>query len=109
MNIHTMFSSAVPTVDPLTSTTTRMSGDSNIGAWIQFAKLTAAAGEMAPFPYIKGVAGCIVTILEVVEVRAVKCCCTILTRGLVSWEEQRGPSELGREHRNDNTNHQGNC
>ncbi|KAK0193253.1 hypothetical protein F5146DRAFT_1133919 [Armillaria mellea] len=44
-----------------------MSGDSNIGAWIQFAKLTAAAGEMAPFPYIKGVAGCIATILEVVE------------------------------------------
>ncbi|KAK0458051.1 uncharacterized protein EV420DRAFT_410829 [Desarmillaria tabescens] len=44
-----------------------MSGDSNIGAWIQFAKLTAAAGEMAPFPYIKGVAGCIATILEVIE------------------------------------------
>ncbi|PBL04479.1 hypothetical protein ARMGADRAFT_55291 [Armillaria gallica] len=44
-----------------------MSGDSNIGAWIQFAKLTVAAGEMAPFPYIKGVAGCIATILEVIE------------------------------------------
>ncbi|KAK0193256.1 hypothetical protein F5146DRAFT_1133924 [Armillaria mellea] len=44
-----------------------MSGDSNIGAWIQFAKLTAAAGEMAPFPYIKGVAGCVATILEVIE------------------------------------------
>ncbi|KAK0444180.1 hypothetical protein EV421DRAFT_1903294 [Armillaria borealis] len=44
-----------------------MSGDSNIGAWIQFAKLTVAAGEMAPFPYIKGVAGCIATILEIVE------------------------------------------
>ncbi|KAK0458018.1 uncharacterized protein EV420DRAFT_1643365 [Desarmillaria tabescens] len=44
-----------------------MSGDSNIGAWIQFAKLTAAAGEMAPFPYIKGVAGCIASILEVIE------------------------------------------
>ncbi|KAK0471993.1 hypothetical protein IW261DRAFT_821017 [Armillaria novae-zelandiae] len=44
-----------------------MSGDSNIGAWIQFAKLAAAAGEMAPFPYIKGVAGCIVTILEIIE------------------------------------------
>ncbi|PBL04619.1 hypothetical protein ARMGADRAFT_57645 [Armillaria gallica] len=44
-----------------------MSGDSNIGAWIQLAKLTAAAGEMAPFPYIKGIAGCIATILEVIE------------------------------------------
>ncbi|KAK0479215.1 hypothetical protein IW261DRAFT_167805 [Armillaria novae-zelandiae] len=50
-----------------TTTTTRMSGDSNIGAWIQFAKLTSAAGEMAPFPYIKGVAGCIATILEIIE------------------------------------------
>ncbi|KAK0214187.1 hypothetical protein IW262DRAFT_1516361 [Armillaria fumosa] len=44
-----------------------MSGDSNIGVWIQFAKLTVAAGEMAPFPYIKGVAGCIATILEIIE------------------------------------------
>ena len=85
-----------------------MSGDSNIGAWIQFAKITAAAGEMAPFPYIKGVAGCIATILEVVEVRAVKGSCKILNGGLASWQEQRGPSELSREHRNDNTNHQGN-
>ncbi|PBL04533.1 hypothetical protein ARMGADRAFT_1057241 [Armillaria gallica] len=50
-----------------TTTTTRMLGDSNIGTWIQFAKLTVAAGEMAPFLYIKGVAGCIATILEIVE------------------------------------------
>ncbi len=91
-----------------TTTTTTMSGDSNIGAWIQFAKLTAAAGEMAPFPYIKGVAGCIATILEVIEVRAVKRCCMILSGGLVSWQEQRGPSGLGREHWNDNANHKGN-
>ncbi|KAK0457982.1 uncharacterized protein EV420DRAFT_1643336 [Desarmillaria tabescens] len=85
-----------------------MSGDSNIGAWIQFARLTVAAGEMAPFPYIKGVAGCIATILEVIEVRTVNRCCMILSGGLVSWQEQRGPSGLGREHWNDNTNHQGN-
>ena len=87
-----------------------MSGDSNIGAWIQFAKLTAAAGEMAPFPYIKGVAGCIATILEVVEVHAgaVKGSCIVLNRGLASWQEQQGPSGLGREHWNNNTNHQGN-
>ncbi|KAK0494180.1 hypothetical protein EDD18DRAFT_384830 [Armillaria luteobubalina] len=45
-----------------------MSRGSNIGVWIQFARLTAAAGEMAPFPYIKGVAGCIATILEAIEV-----------------------------------------
>ncbi len=75
---------------PLTTTT--MSGDSNIGAWIQFAKLTAAAGEMTPFPYIKGVAGCIASILQVIEVRAVKRCCMILSGGLVSRQEQRGPS-----------------
>ncbi len=69
-----------------TTTTTKMSGDSNIGAWVQFAKLTEAAGEMAPFPYIKGVAGCIVTILEIIEVPAVKRCCMILSVGLVSWQ-----------------------
>ncbi len=64
---------------PTTTTTTKMSGDSNIGAWVQFAKLTEAAGETAPFPYIKSVAGCIVTILEIIEVPAVKRCCMILS------------------------------
>ncbi|PBL04516.1 hypothetical protein ARMGADRAFT_1070970 [Armillaria gallica] len=44
-----------------------MSEDWNIGSWIQFTKLTVAAGEMAPFPYIKGVAECIATVLEVIE------------------------------------------
>ncbi|KAK0193263.1 hypothetical protein F5146DRAFT_1133930 [Armillaria mellea] len=44
-----------------------MPGDSNISTWIQFGKLTVAAGEMASFPYIKGVAACIATILEIIE------------------------------------------
>ncbi|KAK0211631.1 hypothetical protein IW262DRAFT_1413476 [Armillaria fumosa] len=39
----------------------------NIGKWIQIAKFTQAAGEMAPFPYIKGAAGCVVMILEAIE------------------------------------------
>ncbi|PBK62809.1 hypothetical protein ARMSODRAFT_561719 [Armillaria solidipes] len=44
-----------------------MSGDLNIGTCIQSAKLAAIVGEMAPIPYATGVAGCIVTILEVIE------------------------------------------
>ncbi len=64
-----MFGLAVLTADPPSyHHHTRMLGDSNIGAWIQFAKLTAAVGEMAPFLYIKGVAGYIVTIFEAIEV-----------------------------------------
>ncbi|KAK0211629.1 hypothetical protein IW262DRAFT_1413461 [Armillaria fumosa] len=39
----------------------------NIDKWIQIAKFTQAAGEMAPFPYIKGAAGCVVMILEAIE------------------------------------------
>ncbi|SJL18243.1 uncharacterized protein ARMOST_21822 [Armillaria ostoyae] len=35
--------------------------------WIQIAKFTTTAGEMAPFPYIKGAAGCVATILEAIE------------------------------------------
>ncbi|KAK0211618.1 hypothetical protein IW262DRAFT_1413384 [Armillaria fumosa] len=35
--------------------------------WIQIAKFTAAAGEMAPFPYIKGAAGCAAMVLEAIE------------------------------------------
>ncbi|KAK0471986.1 hypothetical protein IW261DRAFT_820681 [Armillaria novae-zelandiae] len=64
-----MFGSVVPTqnLPPFYTTITKMSGESNIGAWIQFAKLTSAAGEMTSFPYIKGVAGCIAAILEIVE------------------------------------------
>ncbi len=31
-------------------------------------KIAANAGEMAPFPYIKGLCGCVVLILEAIEV-----------------------------------------
>ncbi|KAK0211615.1 hypothetical protein IW262DRAFT_350214 [Armillaria fumosa] len=39
----------------------------SIDKWIQIAKFTQAAGEMAPSPYIKGAAGCVVMILEAIE------------------------------------------
>ncbi|KAK0472746.1 hypothetical protein IW261DRAFT_1506717 [Armillaria novae-zelandiae] len=40
---------------------------SGIDACLKIAKLTAAAGEMAPFPFIKGAAQCVVVILETIE------------------------------------------
>ncbi|PBK92665.1 hypothetical protein ARMGADRAFT_169130 [Armillaria gallica] len=44
-----------------------MAHSSNLETWIHIAKVAAAAGEMAPFPYIKGLCGCVVLILEVIE------------------------------------------
>ncbi len=41
----------------------------NLGTWIDIAKLGVAAGELAPFPYIKGLCGCVVLVLETIEVR----------------------------------------
>ncbi|SJL12538.1 uncharacterized protein ARMOST_15966 [Armillaria ostoyae] len=37
---------------------------SGIDACIKVAQFTAAAGEMAPFPFIKGAAQCVVLVLE---------------------------------------------
>ncbi|SJL18257.1 uncharacterized protein ARMOST_21842 [Armillaria ostoyae] len=34
---------------------------------LQAARLTAAAGEMAPFPFVKGVAQCVVVVLEIIQ------------------------------------------
>ncbi len=48
----------------------------NVDQLIQGAKLAAAAGEMVPFPYLKGAAQCAVIFLEAIEVRAVGRCCT---------------------------------
>ncbi|KAK0431640.1 hypothetical protein EV421DRAFT_141078 [Armillaria borealis] len=44
-----------------------MARSSNLETWIHIAKVATAAGEMAPFPYIKGLCGCAVLILEVIE------------------------------------------
>ncbi|PBK83447.1 hypothetical protein ARMGADRAFT_669825 [Armillaria gallica] len=44
-----------------------MTRTSNLEPWIQAAKLGAAAGELAPFPYIKGLCGCAVVVLEAIE------------------------------------------
>ncbi|PBK79050.1 hypothetical protein ARMGADRAFT_1093515 [Armillaria gallica] len=40
---------------------------SGIDSCLKIAKLTAAAGEMAPFSFIKGAAQCVVVILETIE------------------------------------------
>ncbi|KAK0239404.1 hypothetical protein EDD85DRAFT_949258 [Armillaria nabsnona] len=48
-----------------------MSRYPDIDACIQAARLTAAAGEMAPFPFIKGAAQCVVLVLEMID-RAAK-------------------------------------
>ncbi|PBK80320.1 hypothetical protein ARMGADRAFT_79427 [Armillaria gallica] len=39
----------------------------NVDGWIQAAKLTTSAGEMAPFLFIKGAAGCVTIVLEAIE------------------------------------------
>ncbi|PBK83473.1 hypothetical protein ARMGADRAFT_1019036 [Armillaria gallica] len=44
-----------------------MTRTSNLETWIHVAKLGVAAGEMAPFPYIKGLCGCAVLVLEAIE------------------------------------------
>ncbi len=41
---------------------------SGIDLCLKIAKLTAAAGEFAPFPFIKGAAQCVVVVLEAIEV-----------------------------------------
>ncbi len=70
----------------------------DVDGWIQAAKLATSAGEMAPFPFIKGAAGCVTIVLEAIEVRSVDCCCTACsqTKVLESWKERRGPSNTGR-------------
>ncbi|KAK0235498.1 hypothetical protein EDD85DRAFT_77617 [Armillaria nabsnona] len=40
---------------------------SGIDSYLRIAKLTAAAGEIAPFPFIKGAAQCVIVVLEVIE------------------------------------------
>ncbi|KAK0186764.1 hypothetical protein F5146DRAFT_1067326, partial [Armillaria mellea] len=40
---------------------------SGIDSCLKIAKLTAAAGELAPFPFIKGAAQCVVVVLEAIE------------------------------------------
>ncbi|PBK83458.1 hypothetical protein ARMGADRAFT_670479 [Armillaria gallica] len=44
-----------------------MTRTSNLETWINVAKLGVAAGELAPFPYIKGLCGCAVVVLETIE------------------------------------------
>ncbi|KAK0232095.1 hypothetical protein EDD85DRAFT_970323 [Armillaria nabsnona] len=44
-----------------------MTRTSNLETWIHVVKLGAAASELAPFPYIKGLCDCAVLVLEAIE------------------------------------------
>ncbi len=61
---------------------------SGIDSYLRIAKLTAAAGEMAPFPFIKGAAQCVVVVLEVIEV------CHYVFSGLHTEETCRVPQRI---------------
>ncbi len=50
------------------TTTSVMPRYLDLDSCLQAAKLTAAAGQMAPFPFVKGVAQCVVVILEIIQV-----------------------------------------
>ncbi|PBK79385.1 hypothetical protein ARMGADRAFT_1172416 [Armillaria gallica] len=39
----------------------------DIDSCLQAARLTAAAGEMAPFPFVKGAALCVIVVLEIIQ------------------------------------------
>ncbi|KAK0451259.1 uncharacterized protein EV420DRAFT_730027 [Desarmillaria tabescens] len=51
----------------LLSKSSRSTTMSGIDSCLQAAKLIAAAGEMAPFPFIKGTALCVVAVLEIIQ------------------------------------------
>ena len=55
-------------LDASTSAPSNASSNDWVGNAIQAAKVTAAAGELAPFPFIKGAAGVFVALLEPVQV-----------------------------------------
>ncbi len=52
----------------LRSSTTLMPRYLDLDSCLQAARLIAAAGEMAPFPFVKGAALCVVVILENIQV-----------------------------------------
>ncbi len=60
-----------------------MTRTSNLETWIHVVKLGAAAGELAPFPYITGLCDCAVLVLEAIEVgdKHRLHCSSSLTRG----------------------------
>ncbi len=51
----------------------------DIDSGLQAARLTAAAGEMAPFPFVKGAAQCVVVVLEIIQA----CCNSFFRKSLL--------------------------
>ncbi len=60
---------------------------SSIDLCLKIAKLTAAAGEMVPFPFIRGTAQCVVVILETIEVCLYSSLFSTLTRAVERRKE----------------------
>ena len=57
-----------PPTGASTSTPSNALSNEWVSSAIQAAKITAAAGELAPFPFIKGAAGVFIALLEPVQV-----------------------------------------
>ncbi len=67
---------------------------SSIDSCLRIAKLTAAAGEFAPFPFIKGAAQCVVVVLEAIEV------CRLFFPALYTNESCRTPERMKKIYKN---------
>ncbi len=67
---------------------------SGIDSCLKIAKLTAAAGEMAPFPFIKGAAQCVVVVLETIEVCLHFPLFSTLTRPAERYKEWKGSARI---------------
>ncbi len=67
---------------------------SSIDSCLRIAKLTAAAGEFAPFPFIKGAAQCVVVVLEAIEVCRYFSLLSTLTRVQNAGKNEKDLQEL---------------
>jgi hypothetical protein len=70
-NSNTQDSRVRPLRLPKPPSTTRSSVPDWLGKLIEVARLATSAGDLAPFPYIKGAAGAVVVLLETIEVRLI--------------------------------------
>lgn len=67
---------------------------SGIDSCLKIAKLTAAAGEITPFPFIKGAAQCVVVVLETIEVCFYSSLFSTLTRAAERRKEWKGSARI---------------
>ncbi len=67
---------------------------SGIDSCLKIAKLTAAAGDFAPFPFIKGAAQCVIVVLETIEVCLYSPSFSTLTRTAERRKEWKGSARI---------------